>query len=74
MARGTAAVANARALGPGLSIYALGGVDAARAGDCRKAGATGVAVIRALLAAKDPVAVALAIVAALGGDSSSPAE
>jgi thiamine-phosphate pyrophosphorylase len=63
--RGAAALASARALGPGLAIYALGGVDAKRARACRDAGATGVAVIRALLAATDPVAVALAIDAAL---------
>jgi len=64
--RGTAALASARARGPGLSIYALGGVDAKRARACRDAGATGVAVIRALLAATDPAVVALAIDAALG--------
>jgi thiamine-phosphate pyrophosphorylase len=63
--RGAAAIVSARALGPGLAIYALGGVEARRARACRDAGATGVAVIRALLAATDPVAVALAIDAAL---------
>lgn len=37
-----------------LPIYALGGVDAATAGACRGAGARGVAVMRAVMAAEDP--------------------
>ena len=64
-ARGPSALTRARALSSTITVYALGGVDAARARQCRAAGAMGVAVIRALLAAPDPVAVALAIDAAL---------
>ncbi|HWL85804.1 MAG TPA: thiamine phosphate synthase, partial [Polyangiaceae bacterium] len=45
-----------------MRIYALGGIDAARARACRDAGADGVAVIRALLDAPDPVATARALV------------
>jgi thiamine-phosphate pyrophosphorylase len=71
-ARGVAALASARALAPRLAIYALGGVVASRVGDCKQAGATGVAVIRALLAAKDPVAVARKIYATLDSSSPSP--
>jgi thiamine monophosphate synthase len=35
-------------------LYALGGVDGSRAASCARAGADGVAVIRALLDAADP--------------------
>lgn len=63
--RGVAAIASARAHGPKLFVYALGGVDARRAPECRKAGADGIALIRALLAATDPLRVARAIDAAL---------
>ncbi len=63
--RGTLALTSARAIAPGLAVYALGGVDAQRASACRRAGADGVAIVRALLAAPDPVAVARAIDAAL---------
>lgn len=45
-----------------LRVYALGGVDGFNALRCFEAGASGVAVIRALLAAADPAAVARAIV------------
>ena len=38
----------------GVPVLALGGVDADRAPACRSAGAAGVAVIRAVLAADDP--------------------
>ena len=38
----------------GLPVVAIGGVDADRAPACRSAGAAGVAVIRAVLAADDP--------------------
>jgi thiamine-phosphate pyrophosphorylase len=46
-------------------LLALGGIDGAgRAAEARAAGADGVAVIRAILAAPDPVAAAMALVAA----------
>ena len=63
--RGLPALESARACGGPLAIYALGGVDASRAAACGRAGATGVAVLRGLLAARDPVAEARAILAAL---------
>jgi len=42
------------ACGLGIPVLAIGGVDAARTPACRSAGAAGVAVIRAVLAADDP--------------------
>jgi thiamine-phosphate pyrophosphorylase len=63
--RGLAALRSARAYGKVLAIYALGGIDKSRAGECARAGAAGVAVLRALLDAQDPVAEARAILAAL---------
>lgn len=53
-ARGTAALVSARARAERVLVYALGGVDGARAASCAEAGADGVAVIRALLDADDP--------------------
>jgi thiamine-phosphate pyrophosphorylase len=63
--RGLPALESACACGGPLAIYALGGIDASRVAACAGAGATGVAVLRALLAADDPVAEARAILAAL---------
>ena len=63
--RGLAALVSARARAGSVAIYALGGIDRARARQCVEAGATGVAVLRALLSARDPVAEARAILAAL---------
>jgi thiamine monophosphate synthase len=37
-----------------VPVLAIGGVDAGRVNACRAAGAQGVAVIRAILAADDP--------------------
>ncbi len=59
--RGVAALRTARAVGGGLLIYALGGVDRSNAPECVMAGADGVAAIRALLLAPDPGAEARAI-------------
>lgn len=60
--RGVEALRSARALAPAeFAIYALGGVDRSNAAACIEAGATGVAVIRALLLASDPAAEARAI-------------
>ncbi len=50
-------------VGSRVAIYALGGIDPSLAADCRRAGATGVAVIRALLSAKDPAQIARSLVA-----------
>jgi thiamine-phosphate pyrophosphorylase len=64
--RGPTALRRARARrgdGEYLAIYALGGVDVGNAQSCRDAGADGLAVIRALLGAADPGAVARALVA-----------
>jgi thiamine-phosphate pyrophosphorylase len=44
-----------------MRLYALGGITADRAGGCAKAGADGVAVIRALLDAADPARAARAL-------------
>lgn len=55
--RGVSALRSARA--SGCFVYALGGVTPLTAQMCAEAGAHGVAVIRALLGADDPAAVAL---------------
>jgi thiamine-phosphate pyrophosphorylase len=59
--RGTDAIARARQIAPDLPLYALGGVDAINAVQCRGAGATGVAAIRSLFEATDPAAAARAL-------------
>jgi thiamine-phosphate diphosphorylase len=46
----------------GAPVLAIGGVDAARVVECMKAGAYGVAVIRAVWQARDPVAAAAELV------------
>jgi thiamine-phosphate pyrophosphorylase len=64
--RGLRAIERAKSIGgDALAVYALGGVTAARARACREAGATGVAVIRAILGAPDPIAEAQRILAEL---------
>jgi thiamine-phosphate pyrophosphorylase len=50
-------------------VIAIGGIDAARAGDVAAAGASGIAVISAVAAADDPVAATRALVAAFAGGS-----
>jgi thiamine-phosphate diphosphorylase len=50
-------------------VYALGGVDAARAPECLAAGAAGVAVMGAVMAAEDPAAAVEALLAALDATS-----
>ena len=47
----------------GRPVIAIGGIDAARAGEVRAAGAYGVAAITALWRAPDPAAAALALLA-----------
>jgi thiamine-phosphate pyrophosphorylase len=63
---GPGAVTRAReAVGAALAVYALGGVTADNAGACVAAGATGVAAIRAVLAAPDPTGATRALLAAV---------
>lgn len=49
-----------------IPVVALGGVDAASVGACLAAGATGIAVMGAIMTAADPRAVTSALVAGLG--------
>lgn len=49
----------------GIPVYAIGGVTAANAGECIRAGAQGVAAISAILGAPDPEAAARELSAAL---------
>lgn len=64
--RGVEALERARALaGERLRVVALGGVDSRRAASCARAGADGIAVIRAIFDAADPAAVALELAKAL---------
>lgn len=64
--RGVEALTSARGIvGHGLFLYALGGVTPALTRRCMQAGADGVAVIRALLAAARPEDEARAFVAAM---------
>jgi thiamine-phosphate pyrophosphorylase len=49
-----------------LPVLALGGVDASNAADCVRAGAAGVAVMGALMAAPDPAAATAALCRTLG--------
>lgn len=60
--RGLEALRRARALAPRCVIVALGGIDEHRAAACYEAGADGVAVMRALLDAPDPIHVAKCLV------------
>jgi thiamine-phosphate pyrophosphorylase len=65
--RGTHALESARSIAPAsFAIYALGGVSSHNAKSCIDAGADGVALIRGLLAAEDPVAETKALWRALG--------
>ena len=60
--RGLALVAEARVVAARMPIYALGGIDAARAGDCVAAGADGVAAMRSVWAGVDGASIAGAMV------------
>jgi thiamine-phosphate pyrophosphorylase len=55
--------ASLRRAHPSLRVLALGGIDATNVAEAKRAGADGVAVIRALLTAKDPAGMARALVA-----------
>lgn len=68
---GLAALARARAA-TALPLFAIGGLDVASAAAARLRGATGVAVIRAVLAAADPAAAAAALREAVGGPARGP--
>jgi thiamine-phosphate pyrophosphorylase len=68
--RGVAALSSARAIVESkIAIYALGGVARGNAGSCIAAGADGVAVIRAVFAAADPIEAARALHASVVGAS-----
>lgn len=63
--RGEEALVRARAIASGrVLVYALGGVDARRAASCARAGADGIAAIRAILDAPAPAEVAAAMLEA----------
>lgn len=64
-ARGLAALAEVARLVAPRPCVAIGGIDAARAGACRQAGAAAVCVISAVAGAPDPVAAARALVRGL---------
>ena len=49
-----------------VATFALGGVDAASVGACRRAGAAGVAVMGAVMRADDPAAVVRSLLRAWG--------
>ena len=49
-----------------IPIYALGGIDAGNAAECRAAGAAGVAIMGAAMRAADPEAMIRGVIAALG--------
>jgi len=59
---GLDALGAARAAAPRLPLFAIGGIDAARAAAVRGHGAAGSAVIRTVLGAADPAAAARALV------------
>ena len=54
----------------GLPVYAIGGIDASNAAEVVAAGADGIAVIRAILGAKDPRAAAQGLLEAVKNDPS----
>jgi thiamine-phosphate diphosphorylase len=64
-ALGEAALRRLIAIPDAPTVYALGGVDAARAPECLAAGAAGAAVLGAVMAAEDPAIVVTALLAAL---------
>jgi thiamine-phosphate pyrophosphorylase len=63
--RGTSFISDAQSCSSGLRLYALGGVDTANTPACIRAGADGVAVIRAVWEPSDPGAAASALVDAV---------
>ncbi len=68
-ALGEAALRRLTAIPDAPAVYALGGVDAASAPECLAAGAAGVAVMGAVMAAEDPAAAVAALLAALNATS-----
>jgi thiamine-phosphate pyrophosphorylase len=63
--RGTEALRESKARAGKIRVYALGGVEIATAGDCVRAGADGVALVRALWGARDPASAARDLMEAL---------
>jgi thiamine-phosphate pyrophosphorylase len=72
--RGTSFISDARSYSRSLRLYALGGVDRSNAPACVRAGADGVAVIRAVWHAPDPAAAASALVEAVRNRAEGHAE
>jgi thiamine-phosphate pyrophosphorylase len=68
---GLPGLADAVATVPGLPVYALGGVGPGRAAACLAAGATGVAVMGAIMRAIDPGAVVQDLLAELAAEPSA---
>jgi thiamine-phosphate pyrophosphorylase len=66
--RGTQALGESKARAGRVRVYALGGVEVATAGECIRAGADGVALVRALWGALDPASAARDIMEALRAD------
>lgn len=64
--RGVAAIEAAHALAPELAVFALGGVDTSNARACFEAGASGVAVMRAVFSAGDPAEAVRSLLHVLG--------
>lgn len=58
---GTKAIRDTRKVLPGKILVALGGIDETNAGDCMEAGASGIAVIRAIICAEFPAKAAFAL-------------
>jgi thiamine-phosphate pyrophosphorylase len=65
--RGVSALTHARSIADGISIFALGGINEARAPFCIAAGAGGIAAIGSFFRADDPADVARAFARAAAG-------
>jgi thiamine-phosphate pyrophosphorylase len=65
--QGLAALAAAARAAGGVPVLAIGGIEPERVGECVRAGASGVAVVRSVLGAADPAAAVAALLGRLGG-------